>query len=263
MKEIFEKFDASNNQNVKAIGDTLSSFSRDVAAELERLITRPIAAAEGDENLALDVALYDSAPTVVVPAHAKFAPLVDIGHRFLMAAEGVFVEVRRPWLHVIQQIAKHGSTGPRPPCGTVEPKVELAFGKLGVAIPFIQAFAEEARTALPNEHAAWIVWDQERKALAYRPLRVSSATPGAITFERPALPANESLVIDIHSHGAGAAFFSNQDDADDAGEVKISAVLGGLADGGTPSVAFRLCVLGMFIPLKVPAEAVFNVAEPA
>jgi PRTRC genetic system protein A len=153
--------------------------------------------------------------------------------------------------------------GPKPPYGLVMPKIELAFGRLGVALPFVQAFAEEAQSALPNEHAAWIVWDQDKKELAYKALHVSSATPGAITFERPELQPHESLAIDLHSHGATPAFFSAQDDADDAGEVKISAVLGGLGDGGTPSVAFRLCVLGMVIPLKVPASAVFKVPEPA
>jgi hypothetical protein len=31
----------------------------------------------------------------------------------------------------------------------------------------------------------------------------------------------------------------------------------------TPSVAFRLCLLGMFVPMKVPADVVCKVPEPA
>lgn len=58
-----------------------------------------------------------------------------------------------------------------------------------------------------------------------------------------------------------AAFFSATDDADDAGEVKISGVFGGLGPDTAPDVAFRLCVLGMFIPLKVPASAIFKQPE--
>lgn len=263
MDKLLASFQNATQEGLKTIATALEQFSQGVTDELARAKPRAIAAAEDDENLPLDAALFDSAPTVAVPKHAKFAPLADIGHRFLMTAQGVFIEVRRPWLHVIQQLAKHSDSGPRPPYGDIEPKIELAFGRLGAALPFLQAFAEEARAALPNEHAAWVVWDQERQSLAYRALHISSTSPNEINFDRPALEPHESLAIDLHSHGADPAFFSPKDDQDDAGEVKISAVLGGLSDEGTPSVAFRLCVLGIFVPLKVPADAIFKALEPA
>lgn len=263
MEKLLAEFQDATKEGLRDIAAALESFSRGVADELARAKPRAIAATEDDEQLPLDIALFDSAPTVAVPKHAQFAPLADVGHRFLMTAEGVFVEVRRPWLHVIQQLAKHSDVGPKPPYGLVMPKIELAFGRLGVAIPFVQAFAEEAQSALPNEHAAWIVWDQEKKALAYKALHVSASSPDGINFDRPVLEAHESLAIDLHSHGGAPAFFSDKDDTDDAGEVKISGVIGGLGDGGTPSVAFRLCVLGLIIPLKVPVSAVFKVPEPA
>lgn len=263
MEKLLAEFQDATKEGLRDIASALDRFSQGVADELANAKPRAIAAAADDQALHLDVALFDSAPTVAVPKHAQFAPLVDVGHRFLMAAEGIFLEVRRPWLHVIQQLTKFGESGARPPYGTIAPKIELAFGRLGVALPFVQAFVEEARTALPNEHATWIVWDSEKKQLTYKALHVSSSSPGAITFDRPALAPHESLAIDLHSHGNSLAFFSEQDDADDAGEVKISAVIGGLGADGTPSVAFRLCVLGTFIPLKVPADAVFKVTEPA
>ncbi|AXL49160.1 jamm isopeptidase [Paraburkholderia caffeinilytica] len=263
MEKLLTLFQDATQAGLRDIATALDRFSQGVADEIARAKPRAIAAAEDDEAFPLDVALFDSAPTVAVPKHAQFAPLLDVGHRFLMTAEGVFVEVRRPWLHVIQQLAKHSETGPRPPYGVVTPKIELAFGRLGVALPFVQAFAEEAQSALPNEHAAWMVWDKEKQALTYKPLHVSSTSPDEIKFDRPVLEPHESLAIDLHSHGAAPAYFSPKDDKDDAGEVKISAVLGGLGDGGTPSVAFRLCVLGMVIPLKVPVSAVFKVPEPA
>ncbi|MGF6976387.1 PRTRC genetic system protein A [Paraburkholderia sp. JPY465] len=263
MDQLLADFQNATQTGLQNIAAALEQFSKGVADELARAKPRAIAAADDDEKLALDVALFDSAPTVAVPKHAAFAPLAEVGHRFLMTAEGVFIEVRRPWMHVIQQLAKHNDAGPKPPYGNIEPKIELAFGRLGAALPFMQAFAEEARNALPNEHAAWIVWDQQKQQLAYKALHVSSATPGSITFERPLLEPHESLAIDIHSHGDGDAYFSAQDNADDAGEVKISAVFGGLKEGSEPCVAFRLCVLGMFVPLKVPASAIFKTAESA
>lgn len=262
MDKLLAAFQTASQDGLQSIANALSEFSKGVAEELKRAAPRAIAAADDDENLPLDAALFDSAPTVAVPKHAKFQPLVDVGHRFLMTAQGVFVEVRRPWLHVIQQLTKLNDAGPRPPYGDIEPKIELAFGRLSAAVPYLQAFAEEARAALPNEHAAWIVWDQQKQQLAYKALHVSNSTPGSITFDRPVLESHESLAIDVHSHGDGAAYFSAQDDADDTGEVKISGVLGGLGEGGTPSVAFRLCLLGMFVPLKVPADVVCKVPEP-
>jgi PRTRC genetic system protein A len=261
MDKLLAAFQTASQEGLQSIAAALNEFSKGVADELARAKPRAIAADESDEGLPLDVALFDSAPTVAVPKHAKFRPLADVGHRFLMTAQGVFIEVRRPWLHVIQQLTKLSDAGPRPPYGDIEPKIELAFGRLSAAVPLLQAFAEEARAALPNEHAAWIVWDQQKKQLAYKALHVSSSTPGSITFDRPALEPHESLAIDVHSHGDSPAFFSAQDDADDAGEVKISGVLGGIGADGTPSVAFRLCVLGMFVPLKVPADVICKVPE--
>lgn len=47
------------------------------------------------------------------------------------------------------------------------------------------------------------------------------------------------------------------DNADDACSVKISGVFGNL-DQSIPTVAFRLCVLGLYLPIHVPAEKIFT-----
>ena len=47
------------------------------------------------------------------------------------------------------------------------------------------------------------------------------------------------------------------DDADDAHDVKIAIVLGNL-DQPIPTIAARLCCLGVFIPVNVSAEQVFG-----
>lgn len=268
MDRLLSAFQQATQEGLQNIAVALDQFSKGVADELARAKPRAIAADENDEQLPLDVALFDSAPTVAVPKHAQFVALQEVGHRFLMTAEGVFLEVRRPWLHIIQRLNWSSGTngsgaGPTPPYGTVAEKVEFAFGRLGAALPQLQAFAAEARTALPNEYAAWIVWDSEKQQLQYRALHATSATPGSITFDRPALAEHESLAIDLHSHAHGPAFFSATDDADDAGEVKVSATFGGLGEGDTPSAVFRLCVLGLYIPLKVPVDAIFRAPQEA
>ncbi|RDU99180.1 PRTRC system protein A [Trinickia dinghuensis] len=263
MEKLLAEFQEATKAGMQGIAAALERFAAGAVDEIRNAKPRAIAANPADEKLQLDEALFDSAPLLAVPKHAAFEPLKEIGHRFLATAEGIFVEVRRPWLHVIQLLSKLPENAPRPPYGLIMPKIELTFGRLGVAIPIIQAFAEEARVAAPDEHAAWIVWNSEAQKLEYKPLKIMNASPGAISFERPELPPHQSLAIDLHSHGRGEAFFSATDDKDDAGEVKIAGVLGGLGADDKPSVSFRLCVLGLTIPLKVPVEAIFKAAEPA
>ncbi|MBB6591172.1 PRTRC system protein A [Ralstonia solanacearum] len=261
MQTIISQFHANSKQGLEIIAGALDAFAKAAADKVTQALRNPIAADPEAEQYELDAKLWDSAPTIAVPKFAEFKQLEEVGHRFLATAEGLFVEVRRPWLHVIQPVAPLNGQTVRPPYGTVKPKVELSFERLGAIFPMVRTFIEAARQAAPNEHAAWVIWDSHTGDLAYRELNITSASPGAIDYERPKLQDHESLVVDMHSHGALAAFFSEQDNHDDAGEVKISCVVGDLADGKTPSIQFRLCVLGMFLPLKVPAAAVLGTAS--
>ncbi|WP_186058896.1 PRTRC system protein A [Burkholderia gladioli] len=255
-------FETATAALMSQLGNTLTIFSTDIVAEVKAGQQRPIAARGDDEQLSLDNALFDSAPVAAVPHHAEFEPLLDVGHRFLLAANGLFVEIRRPWVHIIQPIAQLAEAGPRVPYGSMEPKLEFAFGRLSAAAPHFKRFADAAAEALPNEHAAWLVWNDTTKELEYRAVNVTSATPNSIAIDRPALADHESLAIDLHSHGADKAYFSLDDDADDAGEVKIAGVIGGIGTD-TPSVAFRLCALGKVLTLRVPVEAFFPATEKA
>lgn len=262
MQAIIEKFQAASKQSFADLGATLTRFVEQVAEEVAKAKPRAIAAADNDPQLELDAALWDSAPTVAVPKYALFEALKDVGHRFLATVEGLFVEVRRPWLHFIHPIAPIGDKAPRPPYGKIERKCEMAFGKLSAALPMIRAFAQEAAENLPNEHAGWIVWNDLAQVLDYVPIVADTASSGSVTFRRPELGAHQTLVVDLHSHGTGPAFFSPTDDADDFGEVKLACVIGTLGqEGQLPSIQLRLCVLGLSIPVKLDPAAVFAEAE--
>ena len=262
IETIKAEFETATGAVLEQLGKALSTFTRAVADEVTAGQRRALAARADDENIALDNALFDSAPVAAVPRHAEFAPLLDVGHRFLLAAEGLFVEIRRPWLHLIQPVAPIEGASPRPPYGSIDEKIEFAFGRISAAEPHLRRFATDAAGAAPNEHAAWIVWNETSKELVYREVEVTSATPTAITINRPTLADDESLAFDLHSHGTGPAGFSATDDADDAGEVKIAGVIGGVGTAN-PSVAFRLCALGKMITLRVPVQAFFPSTEKA
>lgn len=222
---------------------------------------RPMMLAVDEDNIdaekfQMDRALFNAAPVVAVPTHSEFFPLRENGHRFLLAEDGLYLEARRPWLHFIHRLAEHKTV--RIPFGAIKPKVELAFGTLGTALAQMQEFGAHAMVEAPTEAAASLIWNDETRAWAIRyPEIIGTATPDHIQYKQVDLGERESIAMDLHSHGNSAAFFSPTDDDDDRGAIKISGVFGGL-DQDSPSVALRLCVLGLYIPIQVPAEKIFG-----
>lgn len=198
-----------------------------------------------------DLIVQEHAPTIMVPSHSPLAPLEAYGHRYLAARDGLWIDIHRPLARIRAPLA----ASPLPlPYGSPEPVFEFAFGRIGEHMGLLKQFIAEARAALPNEFAAWLVWDSYDKVMLYRPCRTIDASADRIHFERPNLDRNECLAIDLHSHGAAPAFFSSTDNADDAGEVKIAGVVGSL-DQPAPSLCFRVCAMGVFVDVQVPAEA--------
>jgi PRTRC genetic system protein A len=52
-----------------------------------------------------DRLVQQHAPTIMVPTHSDLAPLTAAGHRYLAAADGLWLELRRPWLHMVWPIS--------------------------------------------------------------------------------------------------------------------------------------------------------------
>lgn len=222
---------------------------------------RPLALAVDEANapadqLQMDQALLAAAPVAAVPRYAPFHPLQENGHRFLLAADGLYLEVRRPWLHYIHQLAKH--TAVAIPYGEITKKCELDFGSIGSALPQMKEFAAKAKADAPIEAAASLLWNHTEKTwrVVY-PDIIGEATAGSIQYHQVVPGENESLAIDLHSHGHLGAFFSNTDNDDDRGSVKIAGVFGDL-DKDQPTVVFRMCVLGIYIEIPVPASKIFG-----
>lgn len=203
-----------------------------------------------------DAMLWTTAPTLVVPRTAEFVPLRDNGHRFLLASDGLWLECRRPWLHLIHRLAVQNRVAM--PYGQLKPRVDVAFGK--VPQDMIRQFTERGRTSLPNECGAWISYEHGFADTAARLVWSEACdtvgTPGSLDYTPPQHFDQYSPCIDMHTHGAAPAFFSPTDDADDAGDVKIAIVIGDL-DKPTPSLAARLCCLGLFIPIAIDPAKVF------
>jgi hypothetical protein len=81
---------------------------------------------------------------------------------------------------------------------------------------------------MPNEFAAWGVYDERTRALRYRPLIASMLEPGGIEFHRPRARGRTSTWRSTCTRTARSPRSSpSTDDEDDAGEVKLSVVAGG------------------------------------
>lgn len=194
-----------------------------------------------------DHILQQACPTVMVPRFEQMPVLDDNGHRFLVSENGLWLEVKRPWLHLTWPLAEQVKVAM--PYGKLLPSLSLAFTQLPGDL--ITRFINDARMTLPNEFAAWITWDDLTGEFRYHTLQSAIATTAYLRLERPALAENEHLVVDIHSHGHLPAFFSPTDDRDDAGEVKLSVVIGSLGADQQPTSRLRLCANGLTLNAEI------------
>lgn len=190
----------------------------------------------------IDATLQATTPVVMVPKFEAFQPLEINGHRFLATADGLWLEARRPWLHLIWPLVKQSDVAM--PYGKVEKVVEVK------TIPrhLISTFFETANRQFPLECAAWVIWNEytdQWKLVDMIPTEVSQSS---VHYNHPVLEDGEHKVLDVHSHGRHHAFFSDEDDRDDAGGFKVAGVYGD--SSGVKQAMYRLCANGLFIPLS-------------
>jgi PRTRC genetic system protein A len=178
----------------------------------------------------------------MVPRFGELAALQTDGERLLVAQNGLFLEIRRPWLRIVRKVGGF-EVATAIPYGRVDPATELNCGR--VPPELVGEFADMARAAMPNETGAWIVWHPDSRAFRIVPLVALSHSAGHLVYERPVLEDGEVMVMDCHSHGASEAFFSRTDNSDDCHDTKLAFVLGNCGSAH-PSIALRLCAKGIF-----------------
>jgi len=196
-------------------------------------------------------AILAAAPCYPVPPSGR-SPAIDAvrasrtGHCLAVGRDGVILIVRRPWLELdvpvtppISAYLPYGSIGER--------RADLRCGLIPRAL--LDRILDHFHQALPNEAAAFVIWDEEDRQFSLHLPRIDEATPSRLIYRTPILPANRHMICDIHSHAHGPAFFSATDDADDAHTTKISLVVGRLGHSDGPAIALRLCAGGMFLPM--------------
>ncbi|TXI80670.1 MAG: PRTRC system protein A [Cupriavidus sp.] len=196
-------------------------------------------------------AILEAVPCYPVPPSGRSPALEAVresrdGQCLAVGRDGVCLIVRRPWLELdvavtppIPAYLPYGNIGHR--------RADLRCGL--IPRTFFDRVLGQFQAALPDEAAAFILWDEEAREFSLHFPEIDEATPSRLTYRTPVLPPNRHIVCDIHSHGHGAAFFSATDDADDAHSTKISIVIGRLHHPQGPDVASRLCAGGMYLPM--------------
>jgi len=192
-----------------------------------------------------DLALQMACPVITAP---RFSPLPDManGQRIILAANGVFVQIKLDWLDCIQRLSP---ALPLPlPYGGIEELLAFTFGVLPIRL--IEAFLEAGRQGLPNEVAGALIYSRRSRSLRLALCEPIVVSPHQIDYRVPAMDADETLAVDLHTHGYGRSFWSAKDDSDDQG-IKVAGVFGCLHQT-KPQALFRLVVNGRFRPLPHP-----------
>ena len=197
-------------------------------------------------TLSLDAVLQTACPCVMVPRYEPLALLREDSHRFLAAGDGLYVEVRRPWVHAILRVV----ASPIPlPYGLPPPLFNIGVSQADLRC-LLHRFIEDARRACPQEVAAWVTFDPVGKRFGYEVPEVLSSGNEHIQYRRIDAGPNCLPMIDCHSHGVLPAFFSKTDNVDDLNDdAKLAVVVGNL-DRQTPSVAMRFSGFGLTVDLS-------------
>lgn len=206
-----------------------------------------------DTNLK-DRLIQERFPTVMVPRFGQLSPCPLYQTRFLIARGGLYIDTSQPFGAFRQCLWFSDRDLPYGEIAEVDdfsgilkdPQVTAIFEDFVLPLA-----AEYAGNNL--EWAGWVIWTKEER-YSYLPLDFEASAASILIKERPLLPQNTYLALDVHSHGAMKAFFSLTDDCDDSGGVRLSVVLGDYSrnDGRHHFVyKCRAVVEGFFFDLEV------------
>jgi PRTRC genetic system protein A len=190
-----------------------------------------------------DCVVFGETPTLMQPLFGEKLPEPEAyKHRFVVGQDGLYIEAQNSVVAVRQRIAESGL---RLPYGKIEHTgIQLRNGKIPGRI--LGDVLKKAAAAVPNEWAGMVVWNGKLSEYQLFEPDVVVATPGRVSY-LSSLPDGLILVMDLHSHGNGEAFFSTTDNESDLGGFYVAAVLGH-CESPKPSTITRMVVNGQFLP---------------
>jgi PRTRC genetic system protein A len=187
--------------------------------------------------------MLETFPVAIAPHEGALSDPTKAGMRYVLASDGVYREISTCWM-VRRKL--HG------PC-------RLPYGDLQESLTFLmeapplelwKEFLAQARQALPNECAGLMIWNQTSQQWRLEMRIAHLASKVRIDYIEARLDDDEVGVVDIHSHGVLRAGFSQRDNRDDMGGIKVAAVVGRV-DQPSPEFVMRLVAIDEFMPLTM------------
>lgn len=192
-----------------------------------------------------DRAILGSTPTLMQPLYGELPPVDHYRHRFVLARDGLYLQARTPALSVCLRVT--GEVLCPFPYGELQESVQLTAGKIPYSL--YMEMSKRALAANPTEYACLALYDKDNNEYRLHEPGVVSASPGHIDFTTGGYDP-ESVVLDLHTHGEGEAFFSPTDDhSDGQGGIYFASVLGRCQSSETMTAATRIVVNGIFYPV--------------
>lgn len=207
------------------------------------------------ESTDLDAFISSTYPVIPVPSQQELPILEGHGVRYMVAADGLWRELRWPWVYAKYPMLTNADLAL--PYGAISECVTFKFASPPPAL--WRAFIADAKAAFPLEAAGALIWNEKDLSWRYAQRKALQAKSDFIEYEEVSLGEDEHLVVDIHSHGRHLPFFSSTDDQDDKGSVKISVVFGCL--DAEPSWVMRLNLLDRKVAMSLDSDFNFKV-EP-
>jgi len=188
-----------------------------------------------------DLAVQSSLPVLPVP-HDLPLPALPVGERrLLLAADGLYLQVASPTLAATLRLAET-----RLPFGPCQQSLALLHGPVPAA--HLRELAQRAKATPKQEIAGAIVWSAGQGYQVVIP-EVLSASASHVSYRDDLDDAG--LVLDLHSHAGGAAYFSPVDDeSDSARPGPYLAAVVGRCDGAM-ELALRFVSAPFLVPLPI------------
>ena len=130
----------------------------------------------------------------------------------------------------------------------MQERLRFTFGVLPIRL--IEQFVKAGRRSLPNEAAGALIYSRTSGRLRLALCEPMRSSPTRIAYRLPAMDDDETVAVDLHTHGRLPAFWSSEDDSDDQG-IKVAGVFGRLHEAELDA-CFRLAINGRFRPLPHP-----------
>ena len=189
----------------------------------------------------------------LVTYHVHQSPVLPesnaIFYQYVIAQNGVFVRAENEFVAACIKVAS--LDGPTTTIRGLQPLaswVRLKLSKLPSAL-LTTALAEaqaSVRSHQLDETLSYVVWRNSRYHLI-RP-NDQQASPTSVVSQTVEL--GETVVMDMHSHGAASPYFSPTDNRDEA-RLRFYGVLGNV--NTSPRWLFRLGIFGYWLELSQDA----------